>query len=245
MKRISALILILLLLCSCAAQNAPSEQGELNDARLGSVAELQKSLFICTVKSVDTKNAVILKYNLDLSEYTVYTVEITDSLDGCTPLRTAKLYQVGTRKEYPERTSMKKGERYAVDAEPWVYGDEVVFLLSPFREAFPQLDAAGFVNGESVSELQSRYSSVWKSTGGDAYEIIRRYTEAFTQMNTVNSTLSLYEDPSRGYEWTPDAAFRALTVSETEKRLAALRAVDASGEFPLSQAYAEMGKILS
>ena len=215
------------MLCSCTAAPDPGEQGELTDARLNSVAELQKNLFVCTVRSVETENAVILKYNIDLSEYTVYTVEVTDSLDGCTPAGVVKLYQVGTRKEYPERTSMKKGERYVVDAEPWVYGEKVVFLLSPFREAFPQLDAAGSVNGESVSGIKERYDAAWLATGGTPGAAVKRYTDAFALMTGINSDTAKYDDPARGYAWTPDAAFRKKTADASERLLAGVREIKA------------------
>ena len=61
-------------------------------SRLENMVELQKNIFVGEILSVATEDAIITKYNIDLTKYTVYTVNITRSIDGYTPTGKAVLF---------------------------------------------------------------------------------------------------------------------------------------------------------
>lgn len=215
MKRFVCLICLLsVLLCACrAAERDTKAQTPLSDARLENIAALQKNLFTARVLAIETQDALLLKYNLDITRYTVYTVEITESVDRCTPCRRAKLYQVGTKDEFPTRVSMAQGETYLVDAEPWVYGNDVVFLLSPYADSFLRVDITGFLeSGESVDSVAERYTAAWEKGAADASAICERYVEIFDNIAQINGDLALYDDSDRNYAWKPSQEFRRQTA---------------------------------
>lgn len=113
-KRLIGLILTAaVLLCSGCADSGQGQKIVGEDtaitSRLENTVELQKNLFVGEILSVATEDALITKYNIDLTKYTVYTVNITQSLDGYTPSGQAKLYCLGTTDEFVSRMNMKKG----------------------------------------------------------------------------------------------------------------------------------------
>ena len=158
MKRIilliTAAVICLSMAAGCSDTNKPADDTQKESAHLVSemenAIELQKSIFIGEIVSVDAREALIPKYNIDITDYSVYTVNITDSLDGYTPEGEALLYCLGTAGEFANRTGLKKGERYVIDAEPWVYGEQIVYLLSPFTFAYPRIDSVGRVTLEQA-----------------------------------------------------------------------------------------------
>ena len=153
-------------------------------SRLENMVELQKNIFVGEILSVATEDAIITKYNIDLTKYTVYTVNITRSIDGYTPTGQAKLYCLGTTDEFVSRINMKKGETYIIDAQPWIYGDELIYLLPIYTEAYPRVDAAGMV---TIAQNENEALS-----GGTLEEYIGQYDEA---KETVLSRLPDFATP--------------------------------------------------
>ena len=235
MKKLIVSILIVLMLASCTKSNQNSDiKADLNSitAKIENSIELQQSMFVGTVKSVATEKALITKYNIDITEYTVYTVEVTESIDGITPLGEISVYCVGTSKEFSSRNSLDKNESYVLIADPWVYGDRIIYLLSAYEQSYPKIDTAGMVTleqngvlydcGNRQEFLKLYYDAKQrKSETNTAFyfvsSIANRYVEIFTAVNYKNSDTTIYENEM--YEWTPDAEFIKLTADTSAKVL--------------------------
>lgn len=224
---------VVLLCCGCAKEDGRRVSGEDTKlvSRLENTAELQKSIFVADILSTSVENAVITKYNIDLSKYTVYTVDITKSFDGFTPTGRAKLYCVGTSAEFMSRINLKKGERYIIDAQPWVYGGEIVYLLSVYTTAYPRVDTAQMVtlaqsetealSCGSLSEYEAQYEAAKAAVEArvpDFFEpqnILSRFGETVSEIKTKNTDPSAY-GKERGYEWIPGDEFIAQTAQKSE-----------------------------
>ena len=232
MKKVISLILLILLMCSGCAYKSEIKITDSDTAmttRLENTVELQKNIFISEILSVETKNALITKYNLDITRYTVYTVNITQSIDGYTPVGYAKLYCVGTTDEFMSRINMKKGESYIVDAQPWVYGDEIIYLLSVYTVAYPRIDTAGMVTlAQSADTAVSCGSLTDYIAQYDAArtELSSREPDFFTPQNILarfgtyleeikeKNTADAYGGDME-YEWLPDGDFIAKTAEKS------------------------------
>lgn len=163
-KLISAALVLCLLLClaGCKGESpSPTEKGDIEglSSKLENSLELRKSIFVGTVKSASTKDILIPKYNFDITEYTVYTVDVETSLDGVTPEKEITLLSAGSSSEFLSRLSLKSGETYILTAEPWVYGDEIVYLLSIFTNNYPRIDKAGRVVMENEDGKLADYGT--------------------------------------------------------------------------------------
>ena len=240
MKRFVTVVCALCMLLSITActkkpTSTPTVSGKDTEVttRLENAVELQKNVFVGEILSVGTEKAIVTKYNLDITDYTVYTVKVTDSLDGFTPTDEIKLYCVGTVEQFPTRVSMVKGEKYIIDAEPWVYGDEMIYLLSVYTVAYPRVDISGSVTLETedgehldcgslenyianyrtaVSAVETRYQG-FSDTGA----IASRYVDMFYTVKTKNGDKAFYTNPDMGFDWTPSAEHITRTADNSIK----------------------------
>lgn len=234
-KRIIAILLCLLLcLCGCKKDKTVKITGEDTRlaTRLENIVELQKSLFRAEITGVETVNAVMTKYNLDISKYTMYTVNIVESYDGYTPTGTAHVYWAGTPTEFITRVGLEQNETYILDADPWVYGDEVVYLLYPSTVSYPRVDVAGgltiAVNDTealSVGSLESykqEYDDAVKSIDerieghSDIKNAAKRYQEIFKTVLDKNSDNSFFEREDLEFEWKPSADFITKSIVRSQ-----------------------------
>ncbi len=235
MKRIIGLVLILmLLLTGCSKQHsAGTVTGKDTEVttRLENAIELQKNVFVGKINAIDTKDAVITKYNLDISTYTVYTVDVIQSLDGYTPLGEIKAYCVGTSEEIVTRIGMKKGDTYIIDAQPWVLGDEVIYLLSVYTVAYPRIDIAGMVTLEtadgqllssgSLEDYVKSYDASKTAVGqrienfADTKNTLQRVSDIFEEIYTKNSKTDFYT--SMDFKYTPSDEFIKQTADNSKK----------------------------
>lgn len=237
MKRLLAIILtavIAFTACACSkTEQLPELTGDISglSSKLENSFELQKSIFEAKIVSVSERDMLIPKYNFDLTKYTIYSVEITDSLDGITPLGNATLVMAGSSEEFVARLSLKKGETYILTAEPWVYGSEIVYLLSIFTSDYPRLDSAGRLvmqneDGKltdygtkedylkSFADERSDYEQ--KNPGFfEPQNALLRYESIFDNVLEVNSK-SWLRDGFK-YDWTPSDEFVENTVSATKQ----------------------------
>lgn len=231
-KLICMSVSLMLVLCigGCGITDKTVGDGSAAVTRFQNAIELQKSVFTAEVLSVGTENAVITKYNFDISEYTVYTVEITDSIDGFTPIGKAKLYCAGTPNEFKARINLKKGEKYIIDAQPWIYGNETVYLLSLYTVAYPRIDSAGMVTLAqsdtevlacgSFSEYSAHYTEAKVAAAKDSPDFfspektLERFGEFVKEIYTKNTDDSAYSD-ERGYAWLPEPEHRKSTAERS------------------------------
>lgn len=232
-KKLLSLALAVLLFCSGCAGGGQEIIGSDTTvvSRFENAAELQKNIFIGQILSVSTENALITKYNIDITTYTVYEVNITRSINGFTPLGQAKLYCVGTPDEFISRINMKKGEQYIIDAQPWIYGDEIVYLLSVFTDAYPRIDTAGMVtlaksdtqalSCGSLSEYLSQYDAAAASLTErepDFYspeKTLSRFGVYVEEIYTKNTDRKAYS-PDKGYKWLPEDEFIEKTAEKSK-----------------------------
>lgn len=231
MKKIFLLLLaavMLITFCGCKKDYKPSYEA-LSEAgltsRLENSIELQKNMFTAKIISSSQKKALISKYNLDITDYMVYTVDIIESLDGITPLGTATVMCAGTSKEFFLRMSLSKNETYILDAEPWVYDGEVVYLLSVFNTAYPKIDTAGRVTlaqsddkitdcgskEEYLQQLESTKQAFADKNQGffETQNILSRFDKIFSNINETNA--AEWKRDGFKYDWTPDSELVART----------------------------------
>lgn len=234
-KRLIVLILTAaVLLCSGCADSGQGQKIVGEDtaitSRLENTVELQKNLFVGEILSVATEDALITKYNIDLTKYTVYTVNITQSLDGYTPSGQAKLYCLGTTDEFVSRMNMKKGETYIIDAQPWVYGDELIYLLPIYTEAYPRIDAAGMVtiaqnekealSGGSLEEYIGQYDKAKAAVlsripdFSEPKNLLLRVGDYIEEINEKNNADDAYS-ADKGYKWQPSEEFKQKTAQNS------------------------------
>ncbi len=247
-KRIVAILLcLLLLLCGCKSETVKITGEDVKLAtRLENIVELQKSLFRAEITGVETVNAVMTKYNLDISKYTKYTVNIVESYDGYTPTGTAHVYWAGTPTEFITRVGLKQNETYILDADPWVYGDEVVYLLYPSTVSYPRLDVAGGLTialseteALSVGTLETyreEYDLAVKAVNkrieghSDINNVLKRYQEIFRVVLEKNSNPDFYNNPDYNFEWKPSDDFIAKTVARSQAVYDKVMALDGTAE---------------
>lgn len=234
-KRIVAILLCLLLcLCGCKKEETVKITGEDTKlpTRLENIVELQKSLFRAEITGVETVNAVMTKYNLDISEYTMYTVNIVESYDGYTPTGTAHVYWAGTPTEFITRVGLKQNETYILDADPWVYGDEVVYLLYPSTVSYPKVDVAGgltiavsdteALSVGSLDSYRTEYENAQKAVDArleghsDIKNALSRFQEIFETVLSKNSDKSFFEREDLEFEWTPSDDFMQKTITKSQ-----------------------------
>ncbi len=236
-KRILAFILCIAIVCcsGCKKQTVTITGGEdiKLDSRLENIVELQKSLFIATIDSVQTVDAVFTKYNVDISKYTLYNVTIEHSFDGYTPTGKAKVYVLGTQTEFGSRIEMSKNEKYIFDAEPWVYGDSVVYLLSPFTVSYPKIDIS---NGITVALSDSQavsagtvdtYTDLYNDAVlavdnripqfSDIKNAAVRYADMFYQINEKNSQTDFYSGGEHQFDWIPSDEHIQKTMQKSKQ----------------------------
>lgn len=229
----AALIALSALGCDNKTDTAVTGTDTEVTSRLENSIELQKNLFIGTIKSVETKQAVIAKFNIDISEYTVYTVDVTQSLDGVTPTGEIKVYCVGTAEQFINRKSMRKDETYFIDAQPWVYGNELVYLLSIYTVAYPRVDISGNVTLETESgglldcgsfdSYVESYSTAKTNVGNriegffEPKQTVNRILEMAQEIKDKNTNTDFYKNGELKFEWTPSDEFIKTTADTSEK----------------------------
>ncbi len=233
-RRFFALILCLVMIFVCGCTKTDIEitgKDEKVIPKIENIIELQKSLFLAKINSVQEVDAVFTKYNVDISTYTLFDVTITESFDGYTPLGNAKVYWLGTDTEFPARLSIKKNESYILDCEVWVYGDEVVYLLSPYTESYPRVDIANAVTIAtsetqaldvcSLDEYRDEYKKSYDNVctrieGFDALEsTAKRFYDIFSVMNEKNSNTAFYSDSELKFEYKPSDDHIQKTAKKT------------------------------
>ena len=247
MKKITALVLAFaLIFCTfgCSEKEPADTNGEaVLTSKVENAIELQKSIFICTVDSVSRTEALIAKYNSSITNYSVYSVNITESLDGYTPTGKATVYCMGTSEEFLLRIGLEQGGRYILDAEPWVYGDEIVYLLAPVTTAFPKIDAADRVtlaesekdikDCGSLEQYKKDFEQAKKNVDAriegfsDIKNVRSRYSETFENVKTVTDEKWIrdYE-----YEWTPSDEFMEKTKAHCDAVLEYINSLEAKTE---------------
>ena len=237
MKKIFSLLItavILITVCGCEkdyeiSKAALSEAGLTS--RMENSIELQKNLFTAKIISSAQTDALISKYNLDITKYMVYTVEITESHDGITPLGEATVMCAGTSEEFFSRLSLSKNETYILDAEPWVYDGKIVYLLSVFTTAYPKIDTAGRVTlaqsennvvdcgtkEQYLSELESTRQAFADKNQGffENQNTLARLEEIFANINQTNA--KQWQRDGFEYDWTPSEQLVADTRDASQK----------------------------
>ena len=118
-KIITVLLIVSMLFCTVACSGTEKEPQITGTAtgltsKMENALELQKSIFICDVLSVSREDAIVPKYNSGITNYSVYNVNITESINGYAPLGEAFVYCMGTSEEFIERIGLKKGETLAL-----------------------------------------------------------------------------------------------------------------------------------
>ena len=252
-KLITALTIIAVLLCGCAKKSDDSVQNAQKAApRVESIAELAKNLAVIRIESVSAENAVIAKYNIDISKYTVYNAEITQSLDGFTPTGNAQFYCLGTTDEFSDRVNMKKGESYIVDAQPWIYDGKLIYLISPYRIAFARIDTAGRVTERqkdgsykdygTLDEYSESYANAVAKLTPDPYDMLNRFGEFIKEIKEKNNDISFYD--SMEFEWKPSGESIDKTAKASQKLYDDYCAVAAREGMSADEIKNEIGKLL-
>lgn len=234
-KIITVLLIVSMLFCTVACSGTEKEPQITGTAtgltsKMENALELQKSIFICDVLSVSREDAIVPKYNSGITNYSVYNVNITESINGYAPLGEAFVYCMGTSEEFIERIGLKKGERYILDAEPWVYGDKVIYLLAPVTVSFPRIDAAGRVtlatsdteaeDCGTLEEYKKEYDNAKTSLETriqgfyDEKQILSRYVAMFENIKKITDA-NWYRDFD--YEWTASEEFVEKTRAYADK----------------------------
>jgi hypothetical protein len=243
-KLISTVLVVCLLLCLVGCSKNPAtatEKGNVEglNSKLENSLELRKSIFAGNIKSVSTKDMLIPKYNFSLTEYTVYTVEVENSLDGVTPTGEITVVSAGSSDEFFARLSLKKNETYILTAEPWVYGDEIVYLLSIFTSNYPRIDKAGRVVMENEDGKLADYGTkdsyienilTTKTNFATSHEgfyeprkILEDYRDIFKAVLDTNSKNWLRDEFE--YEFVPSDEFIKTTVDTTQAVLDKIDAI--------------------
>lgn len=237
MKRAVAIILCLLLILSGCAKNDTKVKITGTDTKLltkiESMVELQKNVFLGTILDVKQQDAVLTKYNVDISTYTVYTVDIKESFDRFTPQKTIKLYWLGTDEQFNTRLLMQKNESYIFDAEPWVYGDEIIYVLSPYTVSYPQVDVSNNITIKvdeksalavcSLDEYRQSYIDAQNKIEKQdpdfftAKKITNRFLEMFTVIYNKNSNRNFYSQKDRVFDWVPSDELVDKTIATSQK----------------------------
>ncbi len=236
-KKITAIILclVMLLCCGCSKEQQVEVTGTDTKVipKIENIIELQKSLFVAEINSISKANAVFTKYNVDISTYTVFDVTITESIDGITPIGKAKVYWLGTDTEFNTRLDIKKNDRYIFDCDIWVYGDEVVYLLSPYADTFPKVDIANSVT-IATSNTQAldvctlkEYREEYKKSLANVNSRIEgfdtpagyanRYYQIFEEMTQKNSNTDFYKNDELKFEYVPSDEHIRTTAIKTQK----------------------------
>lgn len=243
-----SLILILLcfalLLCGCKSKVKITGTDTKVTSKFQNMIELEKSVFLGQVKSISTKDAVITKYNVDISKYTVYTVEVLESIDGYTPKKEILLYHVGTKAEYPSRLNIEKNEKYIFDADLWVYGDSIVYLLSPFSVSYPKVDSSESVT-IATSETEAlavctyaQYKEQFEDAKADVLKqypdffdtdsVLKRYVDIFEVISQKNLNKGFYKDG--GFDFVPSDIFIDTTKNTSNDYLEKIKACKTTEE---------------
>lgn len=237
LKRITAIVLcfVLLFCCGCSKEEQPNVEITGTDTKvlpkLENIIELQKSLFVAEIKGVSTVDAVFTKYNVDISKYTRFDVTVTESFDGFTPTGEATVYWLGTDTEFNTRLDVAKNEKYIFDCDMWVYGDEVVYLLSPYTDSYPKVDIADSVtiaisNTEALDvctlqEYRDEYNKSYQNVctrieGFDTLEsTAKRFYDIFEVMNEKNSNISFYKNEEMNFAYVPGDEHIQKTAQKT------------------------------
>lgn len=237
MKKIISIILITIMLFSLSAckNEQPPEVTQSSVKGLSSKfensLELQKSIFIGKIKSSSQTKALIPKYNLDITNYTVYNVEITESLDGYTPTGEVTVMSVGSSAEFLARLSLSTNETYILEAEPWIYDGEMVYLLSLYTTAYPKIDSADRVTLSESGKKTIDYGTKqeYAQTLNDAKQaferknegffepkkVLERYEQIFANVRNTNAKEWLREEFE--YKWQPNMTLIAKTRTASEK----------------------------
>jgi len=236
LKRITAILLcfVMLLCCGCSKTDAEVEITGTDTKvlpKIENIIELQKSLFVAEINGVSEVDAVFTKYNVDISTYTMFDVTITESIDGYTPTGAAKVYWLGTDTEFNTRLDIKKNEKYILDCDTWVYGDEVVYLLSPYTDSYPKVDIAESVT-IAISETQAldvctlaEYRDEYKKSYANVCARIedfdtlqstaKRFYDIFSVMNDKNSNTAFYKSDDLKFEYLPSDEHINATAKKT------------------------------
>lgn len=234
MKRFLSILLVVLILFSVSSckpkQKIVGKYEENLQARLENMMTLQKSIFIGKVVGVTQQDALIPKYEFDITKYNVYSVEVTKSLDGYTPLGTILVYCAGTPEQFANRISPRKNETYIFDADPWIYDGKLIYLLSVYTAAYPRIDVSGNVTVEisdtELLDIGPQQNYIKKHTAAkDALkeknpnffspkETLERYISMFENIRSVNAN-NWFRD--HAYDWKPTEAMIQSTRDYTDK----------------------------
>ncbi len=256
-KKITATVLCLILLLCCGCSKSQSTDVKITGTdtkvipKIENIIELQKSVFVAEINGVSKTDAVFTKYNIDISTYTLFDVTITESIDGITPTGKAKVYWLGTDTEFNTRLSIKKNDKYIFDCEVWVFGDEVVYLLSPYTDSYPKVDIANAVTiatsetealavctlDEYKTEYKNAFDNVCERIEdfGSAKSTASRYYDIFSQMNEKNSNTEFYKNKDLNFEFVPSDEHIQQTAKKTAELFALSETLKNSDTVTLEQ----------
>lgn len=242
LKRIISLFILLLLVISISACNKQTElkegEKELDTLikSLPSMLESDKRIFTAKIISAKDEKALINFYNIDINDYTVYEVEVLDDISGLMPDKPVYLYSIGKSEQFNRKT-LKKGEIYLLNVSPWVYGDQIIYLLPTYSTSYPKLDTANRLvytdDNESYDmcsyqefiDLYHEQRNTFAKSHPDYFcpeNILDRHITQADEILQTNSNTDIYNDPDREYEWIPSEDFIKQTIEKSGQLLAAL-----------------------
>ncbi len=160
MRKISALLLaILLLLSACSQDVGGSKPMDALFEKTAASLESGHFFFAGKIHSVSAEKKMISFYDAEMEKSTFYKVEVTDDPFGYMPDRMITVCILGSAENFTERMTLGKNKEYFFDTTLWVQEDEAVFLLPTFYESLPERveDALFYTDQEGRVAIDGGY----------------------------------------------------------------------------------------
>jgi lipoprotein len=239
-------IVIVVGISSCSKEKVLKEGAEKLDELIKSIPSMlqtDKRIFTAQVTAVKDETALINFYNIDINDYTVYEVEVVDDISGFMPDTPVKLYSIGSSEQF-DRIKLKKGETYLFNATPWVYGEQIIYLLPTYDTSYAKLDTASrlvytddsgtydMCSYQEFLDLYQNQLTTFLETNNEYFlpeNILKRHIDEANEILSINSNTDIFYDASREYEWIPSKDFSNQTIEKSKELLDSLKALENAG----------------
>ena len=188
----------------------------------------EQSLICAVVEEQSVEEDLIEYYQTDFTTYTKYTLRVTQNLTEQFSSNEITVYRLGDAAAFPNRENLVNGKEYVMRVEPFVHGEEIIYLLSPLESTYMRVEDEQILSHPTAkSKEYTRISSLDDfKKAFDEYTKSQKYIPAVQgfveEFRSIVSALTEYNYDNKNLDYTPSPAFRKSTLQTAQTILSKL-----------------------
>ena len=191
----------------------------------------EQSLISGVIEAQSVEKDLIEYYQTDFATYTKYTLRVTHNFTDRFSRETITVYRLGDADAFPNRENLQNGNEYLMRLQPFVHGDEIIYLVSPLESTFLQVKDSAILSHKTATGREfTKLASIEQfKQAFDKYKAAQNYLPSIAgfveEFRSVCKTLQEFDYNNKALEYRPDAAFQKLTKSTAQAILSKLETI--------------------